>query len=181
MGAHQRRSESLGRIGLALVLAACCVSVTISSKPDLPTGRFPSGFKVGTTIDTPVQVSIEAKKANTVKACINVDPDIHFAYSWTGMPDSAAGMVAQSMIAQEEETSDIAGIKTEPIGKEGLKYGTLIFKKTTTPQIGLNCPPWITYAGTWAAPVSGGVLIISVSNVAGSKDAIKGWIEGLIP
>ena len=181
MGSLKKSSGFIGRVGLALVVAVGLASVPTRSKPDIPTGKIPSGFKVVTKVDTPVQISVAADKPNSVKACVYVDPDIHLAYSWTGMADSAAEMVAKSMIAQEEQSSDVSGIKTVPIGKEGLKNGTLIFKKTSMKQTETNCPDWVTYTGTWAAPVGDGVLIISVSNVAGSKDAVKGWIEAMIP
>jgi hypothetical protein len=38
---------------------------------------------------------------------------------------------------------------------------------------------WITYKGTWVGVASDGPLVVSVSNVPGSKENIKGWVEAM--
>jgi hypothetical protein len=163
-----------------LALAVCFISVPTGSKPALPSGRLPPGFVAGYTADNAAQVILQAKKPHGAKACMYIDPDTELGFSWTAMPDSAADMMINAQITQEQETSDIQGAKTEPAGKEGLNGGTLLYKKTSRLQIGTNCPPWVTYDGLWIGKVGEGVLVVAVSNVPGSKGAIKGWIESMI-
>lgn len=173
------RRRVLGWSSAALAAVACCVSLRTTSKPELPVARIPAGFTVNHKTDSSAMVNVEASKPHGVKACIHVDPDIHLAYSWTAMVESAAPMVIQGLIQQEQETSTVGMMKTEPAGQEGLEGGTLLYKKTTLPQIGTSCPPWVTYAGTWAGKYGDGVLIVSVSNVPNSKESIKGLIYAM--
>jgi hypothetical protein len=150
------------------------------SQPEPPLKKLPPGFHLESQSSYPTQISILAKKPNTEKACIYLDPDTSLGYSWTAMSADAARMAAEAMILQEQQTSSVSNITTEPAGKEGLNGGTLIYKKTTTKQVGLDCPDWVAYSGTWVGVNNGGLLIIAVSNVPKSKESIKGWIAPLI-
>ena len=174
------RRGVLGWSGAALAAVACCVSLSTTSKPDLPVARIPAGFTVNHKADSAAMVNVAASKPHGVKACIYVDPDIHLGYGWAAMAESAAQTVIQGLIRQEQETSTVGGIKTEPAGQEGLDGGTLLYKKTTLPQIGTSCPPWVTYTGTWAGTCGDGVLIVSVGNVPNSKESIKGLIDAMV-
>ena len=172
--------KPVGKRMLKVVFAVSLIAVAANSQPEPPLGRLPPGFEVSNKMIYPTQISIEAKKPHNAKACIFVDPDIHLGYGWTAMTEAAAQMVAAGMVSQEQESSDIGGLKTQPDGKEQWKNGTLMFTKYSRLQIGTHCPAWITYKGTWVGVASGGLLVVSVSNVPGSKENIKGWIEAML-
>lgn len=165
----------------ATVLAAALGStLAIASQPGLPKGRLPAGFAVQSTADNPSQVSLKAAKPHGVKACIHVDPDTKIGYSWTAMPEPATQTVIAGMIHQEQESSANGGITTDPAGREEMDGGTLLYKKTTILQVGTNCAPWVTYDGTWIGESGGGLLVVVISNVPKSKDAIRGWIAAML-
>ncbi len=163
-----------------LAVGVCLASLAAGSQPEPPLAKLPPGFVVGTKMIYPNQVGFDAKKPHNAKSCINVDPDIHLGYSWTAMTQAAAQMSMTAMINQEQESSDIGGLKTQPDGKEPFENGTLLWTKSSRLQIGTNCPAWVTYRGTWVGVVSDGLLMISVSNVPKSKDQIKGWIGAML-
>ena len=164
---------------LILTFSCACFSTSFA-QPESPVDKVPDGFKVTTNMAYPTLVGIEATKPNTVKSCIDADPDIHLGYSWTAMTDQAADMLMKGQIAQEEQSSDNMGVKTEAIGKEDFKGGVLIYKKTTAVQVGTDCPDWVTYSGIWVGKYAAGYLAVGVSNLAGSQAPIKGWIAPLL-
>ncbi len=170
----------VGKSAFIVAFVACFIFLAVNSQPEPPLTKLPPGFVVSTKMIYPTQISIEAMKPHNAKSCIFVDPDIHLAYSWTAMTEAAAQMVAAGMITQEQESSDIGGLKTQPDGKEQFENGTLVFTKSARLQIGTHCPAWITYKGTWVGVASDGLLAVSVSNVPGSKENIKGWVEAML-
>ncbi len=180
MTSASKKWFSIGKSVWILAFGACVVPLAVDCQPEPPLAKLPPGFVVGTKMNYPTQVGFEAKKPHNAKSCIFVDPDIHLGYSWTAMTDAAAQMSIAAMIKQEQEPSDIGGLKTEPDGKEQLKNGTLLLTKSSRLQIGTKCPAWITYKGVWVGAAGGGLLMISISNVPGSKDQIKGWIAAML-
>lgn len=182
MRSGNKHSWLSGTCRVVTVVAAILFAAgPASSQPEPPLGKFPAGFEVTSQSVSPTRISIEGKKPHNIKSCINVDPDIHIGYSWSAMSAAASEMIAKSMGSREEAPSRVMGVETKTVSRERVKNGTLVVKKLTMPQVGTSCEEWITYSGTWSGVAGDGLLVISVSNGAGAKESIKGWIVSLLP
>jgi hypothetical protein len=166
-------------MGLVFGAAMGLAVSTASAQPTLPLKSLPQGFKVVSQVPEGPMISFQAVMPNEIEPKLAVDPDIHIDFGWQAMPSAA--QIVDAMEQQKEEPSAMGMTKTEPQGKERFKGGVLRWEKTTTPWVGLGKgSDWVTYSATWVGAVNGGLLGISVKNVAGSKDKIQGWIEALI-
>jgi hypothetical protein len=128
---------------------------------------------------------MEGIKKNDLPVCFGNPKYAHVGYSWMmgGMQ-----MVIDGMLREPEKPAfkDGAWHQNEPAGKMAYRGGVLEMRKIIySPDIGIDakgqCGATLdTYDAIWTAVAAGKMLQIEVHMFAGSKDAAKAVIDGLI-
>ncbi len=146
-----------------------------------PEQSLPAGFHVSNTVSNGIQVGYQATKSQTLPKCFDTLPqDIHLGWVWQSMP--GARQVIEMMARAPEDTLTRMGMTvTEPAGKVMLRGGSLAWKKTTVPCMGIGqSPPLVTYEGKWIGPWHDGMLAVSVENALGTPTEIRPWVEQVL-
>jgi hypothetical protein len=108
------------------------------------------------------------------------DAAIKLGCGWSVNP-AAELMIRMLAQAPQDPGTDNVTHRTEPVGKEEFRGGVLLYTKSTYVHVGIGTEPdLVTYAGQWYGAHAGGILVIAVDNVLGSRAAIRGWIGEVI-
>jgi hypothetical protein len=178
---------------ITLTLAALSISSEISAQarnlpvlPPLPSGfQTPDNYKGFPWKGTGMGDGLEGVKKNDLSSCFGSPKLAHLSYSWT---NGGMQMVIDGMMREPEKPAfkDGAWHQNEPAGKMAYRGGVLEMRKIIySPDIGIDakgqCGATLdTYDATWTAVAAGKMLQIEVHMFAGSRDAAKVVIDGLI-
>lgn len=143
----------------------------------------PAGFKVETERNLGGSMIIEAKKSNENFPKPHMDQGISLQITWTKQP--RPDMVLDMLATQPEDPAGrIPGSATreEPCGKQRYRDGVLSCRKVIIPWIGGGSgPDLLTWRIGWTGKGPGGLVVISINNLYGSKEAAMSWIDAIIP
>jgi hypothetical protein len=163
--------------GGALICAA-----TLALAAQLPTAAqiVPPGFKVVSENTYGEAYLFRATKPNDACPKPHSDPQLTAEGGW--QPNPMASQTLEMLAAQPEDpASETGGIRTEPAGKERYKGGVLVWRKTTIHWIGLGTgPDMVLISGAWTGAAPGRLFGAGVSNFCGTKDAARGFIDGMV-
>lgn len=160
-----------------------CASLTLSAHAQLPPSSqlLPEGFQVVTEVNQANLVHIEAKKPNSNFPKPHMDQGIVLAINWN--PNPGASRIVEMVARQPQDSSvETVGVtRDEPAGKVQHKGGVLEWRKIITPWVGSgDAPDLVTLNGSWIGVFSNGLLGISISNFAGSKEQALAMINRVI-
>ncbi len=184
-----RRSRLVqgANVGAASPLACVVVALgllstagPVAAQLPAPERSLPAGFRVSETVANGLQVGYQATKSQTLPKCFDTLPqEIRLAWVWQKMPGAKQfiGMVVQ---APEDPLSRTGMTVNEPAGKEPVRGGSLAWRKTTVPCMGIGeTPPLVTYEAKWIGAWNEGMLTVVVENAL-NREEIKPWVEQVL-
>jgi hypothetical protein len=143
----------------------------------------PAGFKVETERNLGGSMIIEAKKPNESFPKPHMDQGVSLQITWMKNP-----MVAQVLDMLAVQPEDPAGrmpgsaTREEPCGRQRYRDGVLSCRKVIIPWIGGGSgPDLVTWRIGWTGKGPGGLVVVGVNNLYGSKETAMGWIDTIIP
>lgn len=173
-------SPPLARLLVGLPVAMLLAASSAAAQLPPPERSLPAGFRVTQTVANGLQVGYQATKSQTLPKCFGVLPqEIRLGWVWQKMP-GAKQFLQMVVQAPEEPTSRTGMTVVEPAGKEMVRGGSLTWRKTTVPCMGIGeKPPLVTYEAKWIGFWNDGMLTVNVENALG-REAVKPWVDQVL-
>jgi hypothetical protein len=160
-----------------------CTTLCLTAESPVPPAAqaLPPGFKVVGEFLQPNVSIIDGIKPNANFPKPHMDQGIQFRVSWSASPMARQSLELLAKQPEDPPSQVMGATREEPGGKQTYRGGVLVWRRVIIPWIGGGTgPDLVTWRGSWAGAVSGGMLGLTLSNFAGSKEEALGLMEGVL-